>query len=210
MTAMTYKEREFQRRENDLLDALLECLQEAPLEQITIESIANHIGIAKGTVYKHVSTKDDLIAKLSLREFGDLHNLMVNVDQNRPVPVIIKDLITLGFKHMASHQTMGIIDDYVHSPNFKSKLSPEVREEIEHKDKEFDSFFIDLMQRGIDEGDIPNIPAKTLCDIIHFTMIGAYEGIWGCNAEEFTPNEILKFTNHYTSFILGGILSLED
>ena len=81
MTEDTRKEREFARREKEILDALLECMDNQPFDHITVESIANHIGIAKGTIYKHVSCKEDLIAKLNLRFLDELINLFASIDQ---------------------------------------------------------------------------------------------------------------------------------
>ena len=61
------KRREFERREEEILDAALELFSRPNWESVTIEQIAVAADIGKGTVYKHVTSKDELLFKLMMR-----------------------------------------------------------------------------------------------------------------------------------------------
>lgn len=58
---MTQRAAAFRAREQAILDATEHLLLELGDEVITIEMIAERVGIAKGTIYKHFQSKDELI-----------------------------------------------------------------------------------------------------------------------------------------------------
>src|SRR6476659_9653335 len=59
------KAREFQRREDEILQAALSLSNRDDWQTVTIEQIALKAEIGKGTVYKHFDTKDDIYARLA-------------------------------------------------------------------------------------------------------------------------------------------------
>ena len=61
---MPLKAREFQRREDELLQAALEVSNCDDWQTVTIEQIAQKAEIGKGTVYKHFAAKGDMYARL--------------------------------------------------------------------------------------------------------------------------------------------------
>ena len=58
------KKREFQRREQEILDVTEHMLSGTDGESVTVEKIAMAVGIGKGTIYKHFRTKHEIISKL--------------------------------------------------------------------------------------------------------------------------------------------------
>ncbi|WP_029215105.1 TetR/AcrR family transcriptional regulator [Kallotenue papyrolyticum] len=58
------RERQRQEREQLILDAAAQVFADKGYHQATIEEIAARVGIAKGTVYLHFPTKDDLLLAL--------------------------------------------------------------------------------------------------------------------------------------------------
>lgn len=61
---MTSRAVAFRAREQAILQAAEALLLELGDETITIEMIAERVGIAKGTIYKHFQSKDELILQL--------------------------------------------------------------------------------------------------------------------------------------------------
>ena len=47
-----------------ILDAAIGLLETKPLEELTIAGVARHAGVTERTVYRHFSTRDDLITAL--------------------------------------------------------------------------------------------------------------------------------------------------
>jgi AcrR family transcriptional regulator len=81
MTAQTHphplRERQRQERERLILQATEELLLERGYHEMSIDDIAARVGIAKGTVYQHFASKDDLV--LALVERG-MRALLRNLD----------------------------------------------------------------------------------------------------------------------------------
>ena len=51
------KVREFRRREQEILDTALQLFLEQGEDSVTVEMIADRVGIGKGTIYKHFKSK---------------------------------------------------------------------------------------------------------------------------------------------------------
>ena len=56
------KKREFQQREADILKVAFALFEKNGVERVTINMIADKLEIAKGTVYKHFKSKDEIFA----------------------------------------------------------------------------------------------------------------------------------------------------
>ena len=54
----------FRQREQRILDAALELLLQFGEETVTVEQIANHVDIGKGTIYKHFVSKTEIYMRL--------------------------------------------------------------------------------------------------------------------------------------------------
>lgn len=54
----------FRQREQKILDAALELLVQYGEEAVTVEQIANHVDIGKGTIYKHFTSKIEIYMRL--------------------------------------------------------------------------------------------------------------------------------------------------
>lgn len=73
---MTHRVMAFKAREQAILDATEYLLLEMGDEAITIEMIAERVGIAKGTIYKHFQSKDELIVQLLIAYEQELALMM--------------------------------------------------------------------------------------------------------------------------------------
>lgn len=70
--ARSLKERQRQEREALILQVAEEVLLEKGYYETSIDEIASRVGIAKGTVYLHFPSKEDLVIALMLREIRQL------------------------------------------------------------------------------------------------------------------------------------------
>lgn len=66
------KERQRQEREALILQVAEEVLMEKGYYETSIDEIASRVGIAKGTVYLHFPSKEDLIVAIMMREIRQL------------------------------------------------------------------------------------------------------------------------------------------
>lgn len=72
------KERQRQEREALILQVAEEVLLEKGYYETSIDEIASRVGIAKGTVYLHFPSKEDLVVALMMRE---IRQLIENVER---------------------------------------------------------------------------------------------------------------------------------
>lgn len=72
------KEKQRQEREALILQAAEDVLMEKGYHETCMDEIASRVGIAKGTVYLHFASKEDLVVALFAR---DMHQLLAQVDQ---------------------------------------------------------------------------------------------------------------------------------
>jgi AcrR family transcriptional regulator len=77
------KIREFRRREQEILDTSLKLFLEEGEDSVTVEMIADAVGIGKGTIYKHFKSKSEIYLRLMLDYERDLNALLGAVDYDR-------------------------------------------------------------------------------------------------------------------------------
>ena len=96
MAIIDRKQREFERREEDILDAALLLFSQPNWESVSIEKVAKQAQIGKGTVYKHFESKDELLFKLMLRFYqGMLVKLPFQQIQNLPAVESFKTIFEI-------------------------------------------------------------------------------------------------------------------
>lgn len=71
---LTWKERQRQERETLILQAAQDVLVEKGFHEMSMDEIAARVGIAKGTVYLHFPSKEDLLTALFERDISFLMN----------------------------------------------------------------------------------------------------------------------------------------
>lgn len=64
---VSQKAQEFRRREEDILQKAQQLFIEHGEDKVTVEMIADAVGIGKGTIYKHFETKDEIYLRLMMR-----------------------------------------------------------------------------------------------------------------------------------------------
>lgn len=69
------KVREFRRREQEILDTSLKLFLEQGEDSVTVEMIADAVGIGKGTIYKHFKSKAEIYLRLMLDYERELNEL---------------------------------------------------------------------------------------------------------------------------------------
>ncbi len=74
------KVREFRQREEEVLRAALELFLELGEDRVTVEMIAEKVGIGKGTIYKHFETKDEIYLLLMIRYEKELAQLFRHIE----------------------------------------------------------------------------------------------------------------------------------
>jgi AcrR family transcriptional regulator len=82
----------FRAREQAILNAAEYLLLELGDESITIEMIAERVGIAKGTIYKHFQSKDELILQLLIAYESELAVTMLEAAKSDDIAQLFKPI----------------------------------------------------------------------------------------------------------------------
>lgn len=65
-----FKKQQFEAREEAILDAVNQLLSEKGFDLMTMDDVADAVGVAKGSLYKHFSSKEKLAAAVMTRLLG--------------------------------------------------------------------------------------------------------------------------------------------
>lgn len=76
----TRRVQEFRQREREILDMAEALFLEVGEDRVTVEMIADRVGIGKGTIYKHFETKHEIYLLLMIRYEEELSAILRQVD----------------------------------------------------------------------------------------------------------------------------------
>lgn len=69
MGKITYKEKERQRREEEILQKAAQILTERGFANLNMDDLAEVVGISKPTLYQHFKSKEDLVTQVLIENF---------------------------------------------------------------------------------------------------------------------------------------------
>ena len=78
----TRRAQEFRQREREILDAALALFLEQGEDKVTVEMIADRVGIGKGTIYKHFETKNEIYLLLMIRYEDELADIFRQIRES--------------------------------------------------------------------------------------------------------------------------------
>ncbi|WP_176736933.1 TetR/AcrR family transcriptional regulator [Oligoflexus tunisiensis] len=82
-------------RQENLLDAFLTLAAEHGIFSVSLEQIARHCGVAKATVYKHFSSKDEILALVYLRFYEPFTQEVLSLPQDLAVVPRLRRVVRL-------------------------------------------------------------------------------------------------------------------
>ncbi|MBF0589243.1 MAG: TetR/AcrR family transcriptional regulator [Magnetococcales bacterium] len=199
------RERDFLRRERDILDAALGLLDHDDWQSVTIAQIATKAEIGKGTIYKHFATKEEIYARLSL-DFGDeMLAAMRRLDHNQPVLDLLRALMRLALKYHVRGMRYHRVLMFCRALDFRRRLSPEAQKAMDDKDMEFDTLFGTIIEKGIEEGIFPRMPIEKLTWGAHAAFEGTTLMLWNELAGA-TDEQKQEFIDTVIHFMLVGMV----
>lgn len=201
--ASTRKEREFARREREILDIALVLFNRDDWQSVTVEQIAREAGIAKGTVYKHFDSKDEIYARLALEFYGQVLARMREVDPSLPVLDRIRSMIRAMWDcHMEQREYARVVN-YCRRDDFRRCVKPETAEAFTELDREFNEVGFGPLEEGIEQGLFPRKPLPELVFGAAAAINGAILLAWmDCPMD--LPQD--RYLEEITRFILAGLV----
>ena len=201
------KERDFRRREEDILEAALRLFDRDKWQEVTIEQIAQEAEIGKGTVYLHFPSKEEIYAKLHL-EFGKkLVAQLRAIDPALAVEEQLRRMIRVVFDHHLAAPSYRRVFHYCDRADFRRGLAATTQRDIDRTEAEFGQIIDRLLQRGVREGVFANRPLPVLLFVAHSAVVGALHSLEGGCLGEGLPDDYIE---EITRFVVGGLKHLDE
>jgi AcrR family transcriptional regulator len=155
MTTITRKQREIHQREVQILDVARRILNTDGYIRLNMDRIAEEIEYAKGTVYQHFSSKEDIIVALNIVMHEKMEELF---QQAASFQAASRQCMTaVG---VASNLMNRLYPDHQHieritgNPAILEKARPERRERIQKLEGACIGVLSEIVQRGVTGGDL--------------------------------------------------------
>lgn len=158
MTATPVLRRRNRRSEEAILTATVDLLAEVGFAGLTIDGIAARAGVGKATIYRHWSSKAELVIEaftgclepLELIDTGSLRGDLVQA---------IRRLIRVLTDSPAAHIVPTLVD--------AAERDPELAELHRSFTAERRKSMVEILQRGVERGELPaGSDLDLLCDLL--------------------------------------------
>lgn len=203
MTLQTRKEREFRRREQDILNAALALFNRDDWQSVTVEQIAREAEIGKGTVYKHFDSKDEIYARLTLDFLQGLHDRVGRLDTGLPVFEYLRTVIREIWDYHMERRDYRRVVLYCRRDDFRRCVKPQTYQRFLDWDRNFDELIRPVLERGIAQGLLPRKPLPALTFGAAAACNGAILMAWTECPMGLEPEQVLE---ELTQFVLAGLV----
>jgi AcrR family transcriptional regulator len=200
------KQRELQRREQDILEAAMRLFAQEDWQQVTIERIAQEAEIGKGTVYLHFPSKEEIYARLALDFSRQVLERLHAIDRKLPVPQKLRAAIHVFFSAHSAGPHLQRVCEYCDRDDFRRRIGAESRAELERVDAEIVGLIHAVLQQGIAEGVFADRPIPVLLYGAHSTVVGALRLFQHNCLGGATPADAEE---EITRFVLAGLMYLD-
>ncbi len=204
---MGYQNEAFSNRERLLLDTALALFRERGWEQVTVAQVAARAGVAKGTVYKHFTSKESIYARLVLEFSSGCLARYQAVPVTATPLTTMRSIIRMAFDLMHAHPTEVQLWLHCERPEFQQRLSEGEREAFRQLDQQYQALFYHLLDSAVEAGEMSRKPTGILYWGVDTVFLGvmariAADGVGG----RHEPMDPQQYFDHVADFILAGML----
>jgi AcrR family transcriptional regulator len=172
-----------------------ELLRERHASSLTMEAIAERLGMTKGNLYYYFRNKRELLYQCHLKGTNDSLRLLEEIAEVRASPgARLRQLIT-SLVLAVTRDTYG----QVMTTDLESLSGPQRRHYVSLRDR-FEQGVRRLVVEGMEQGEFHVRDAK----LASFALLGAINsiGTWYDSAGASSPEEIAE---QYAEFLIGGL-----
>jgi AcrR family transcriptional regulator len=181
MSTSDRKARELRQRERALLDAAIALLDRDDWQAVTVEQIAERAEYAKGTIYRHFPSKDDLYARLAADWAAGTHAELEALDAERPFEPVLRDVVAVCWRRMTGDRVHARLLQHVQRGDFLAGIAAETRAALDEADARIVGLLAGLIDWGIAEGAVPDAPLEPRLFALAALLAGALrlQPLWG-------------------------------
>ena len=196
------KQRELARREREILQAATRLFAREDWQQVTIERIAQEAEIGKGTVYLHFASKEDIYGRLALDFARGVLERLRRLGPEQPVVERLRAAIRV---FLQAHTSGGhpCVVEYCDREDFRRRLGPEMRGEMERVDAEIAERLHAILRQGIEEGVFAPRPIPVLLHAAQAAVVGAVRLL---RSEPEGGANLAEREEEITRFVTAGLM----
>jgi len=194
--------REFGRREREILHSALQLFRGEDWQNVTVEQIAHHAEIGKGTVYKHFASKDEIYARLALDFHWEVLERVRSLPADQPVCERVRAMLKIGWQAHLSSKELHRVVLYCGRPEFRSSLTPATAAAFDTFERERGEVIRALIEQGIEQGVFADKAPELLIFEVQAAFWGAVQIVWGGYLGQIDRDHYL---DELASFILAGL-----
>ena len=147
------KEREKERRRQQIIVAAKRVFSEKGFNKATMEDIAHEAELSPGTLYLYFKNKEELYASLSLRILQYLHIRVEHVNKEELAPEQKMDALVEAMYDVYAFDPLILINMFhLQSSETLKNLSPKLMSEIEELSRKSIGAIALIFEEGIDSG----------------------------------------------------------
>lgn len=191
-------------REESLLAAALNCFATERWEDVSVAKIAKLAGVAKGTVYLHFASKDEICARLALNFFEELQQkyqtatLKAGTTGRDRLAILIK----ATFSHYIERKQYKHIVEFCQREHFQNSLNAELSQSLRNMEHNRSREIGTALDQGMRDKTLKPDAAENLTGIC-CTIKGALNSFpSGVNTN---THEQIKFMDELTGYILASV-----
>lgn len=189
------KAQEFRRREEEILQKAQELFIEHGEDKVTVEMIADAVGIGKGTIYKHFETKDEIYLRLMIRYEDQLSEVFEQLETSGGEDRARLAKEYFGFR-MKSPEKYALFDRLEHKLT-NSNSCPELVEKLHETRASNLKRLVKIVEARIAEGKLEDVPA-------HYHIMAAWALVHGAVALYHSKfyNEFIDDKDDFFNFLI--------
>lgn len=197
----TFKEKEKQRREQEILAQAKQLISSRGYSQLTMDDLAEAVGISKPTLYQHFKSKEELAAQVYIQDHADFNRHFLSLPDLSPLQQIIHMMRIMMKRRYEADSLMAQLGPEMFNIMRNSPVLCEMRNNTM-------SQFYDLVDAAKAQGEI-NIPTPT--PIIAGAMFGMQASLGGHFGlpSAYTPDTLDESIEHVVQLFLNGVQGRE-
>ncbi len=94
-----FKKQQFEAREEAILDAVNRLLSDKGYDLMTMDDVADAVGVAKGSLYKHFSSKEKLAAAVMTRLLGETVDVLDRMPADWRAARRLEEILRWSLQH---------------------------------------------------------------------------------------------------------------
>ena len=150
----TQRAREFHQREREIVDAALELFLEHGEDKVTVEMIADRVGIGKGTIYKHFQPKNEIYLLLMIQYEEELARGFEEIADSDDKERLTREYFRFRISDPQRYQLFDRLEHKV----IKDQAVPEMVDKL-HRIRESNFELLgNIIKERIDDGTLEDVP----------------------------------------------------